>query len=109
VVFTHYRNDLHQDHRVVAELTWNTYRRHLILEYEIPKYDGDTGAPNVFVHLDETTCEKKIRLLMTHFRTQRGKDWFTPDLFRSLLRLRGIESRAPGRYAEAFYGRKIVL
>jgi len=109
VVFTHYRNDLHQDHRVVAELTWNTYRNHLILEYEIPKYDGDLGAPNVFVHLDEATCEQKIALLLKHFQTQRDKDWFTPDLFRSLLRLRGVESRSPGKFAEAFYGRKITL
>jgi LmbE family N-acetylglucosaminyl deacetylase len=109
VVFTHYRNDLHQDHRLVSELTWNTYRDHLILEYEIPKYDGDLGAPNFFVHLDEATCEKKIGLLMAHFQTQRDKDWFAPDVFRSLLRLRGVESRAPGRYAEGFYSRKLVL
>ena len=109
VVFTHYRNDLHQDHRVVSELTWNTFRNHLLLEYEVPKYDGDMGTPNLFVHLDEAICEKKVRLLMAHFQTQRGKDWFTPDLFRSLLRLRGMESRAPGKYAEGFHCRKIVL
>ncbi len=109
VVFTHYRNDLHQDHRVVSQLTWNTFRNHLILEYEIPKYDGDMGAPNLFVHLDEAICEKKVGLLMAHFQTQRDKDWFTPDVFRSLLRLRGMESRAPGNYAEGFYCRKIVL
>jgi LmbE family N-acetylglucosaminyl deacetylase len=109
VVFTHFRSDLHQDHRVVSELAWNTYRNHLILEFEIPKYDGDLGAPNVFVHLDEATCELKIELLMKHFQTQRDKDWFTPDLFRSLLRLRGVESRSPGKFAEAFYGRKIIL
>ncbi len=109
VVFTHHRNDLHQDHRVVSELTWNTYRDHLILEYEIPKYDGDMGAPNVFVHLDEAICEQKIGLLMANFRTQKDKDWFTPDVFRSLLRLRGVESRAPGRYAEGFYSRKLIF
>jgi LmbE family N-acetylglucosaminyl deacetylase len=109
VVFTHCRHDLHQDHRVVSELTWNTYRNHLVLEYEIAKYDGDLGTPNVFVHLDDAICEKKISLLMTHFETQRDKDWFTPDFFRSLLRLRGAESRSPSRYAEAFYGRKVVL
>lgn len=109
IVFTHYRHDLHQDHRVVSELTWNTYRDHLILEYEIIKYDGDLGSPNVFVHLDESLCQKKIGLLMECFATQRDKDWFTPDAFLSLLRVRGIESRAPGRYAEAFYGRKVVL
>jgi LmbE family N-acetylglucosaminyl deacetylase len=109
VIFTHARHDLHQDHRFVNQLTWNTFRDHLILEYEIPKYDGDMGAPNLFVHLDEAICEKKVALLMAHFQTQRDKDWFTPDLFRSLLRLRGMESRAPGKYAEGFYCRKIVL
>jgi LmbE family N-acetylglucosaminyl deacetylase len=109
VVFTHYRHDLHQDHRVVSELTWNTYRDHLILEYEIIKYDGDLGSPNVFVHLDEAVCQKKVGLLMECFATQRDKDWFTPDAFLSLLRIRGIESRSPGRYAEGFYGRKVVL
>jgi LmbE family N-acetylglucosaminyl deacetylase len=109
VVFTHYRHDLHQDHRLVSELTWNTFRNHLILEYEIVKYDGDLGAPNVFVDLDESTCQKKIKLLMDCFATQRDKDWFTPDAFLSLLRLRGIESKASGKYAEAFYCRKLVL
>jgi LmbE family N-acetylglucosaminyl deacetylase len=109
IVFTHYRHDLHQDHRVVSELTWNTYRDHLILEYEIIKYDGDMGSPNLFVHLDETLCRKKIDLIMDCFKTQRGKDWFTPDALLSLLRIRGIESRAPGKYAEAFHCRKVVL
>jgi LmbE family N-acetylglucosaminyl deacetylase len=109
IVFTHYRHDLHQDHRVVSELTWNTYRNHLILEYEIVKYDGDLGSPNVFVHLDETLCEEKVTNLMDCFLTQRDKDWFTPDAFMAILRLRGIESKAPGRYAEAFYCRKLVL
>jgi LmbE family N-acetylglucosaminyl deacetylase len=109
VIFTHYRHDLHQDHRLVSELTWNTYRNHLILEYEIAKYDGDLGAPNVFAHLDETVCQRKIKILMDCFQTQRDKDWFTPDAFLSLLRIRGIESKAPGKYAEAFYCRKLVL
>ena len=109
IIFTHYRHDLHQDHRVISELTWNTYREHLILEYEIIKYDGDIGSPNVFVHLDETLCRKKIRFIMDSFKTQREKDWFTPDAFLSLLRIRGIESKAPGRYAEGFYCRKAVL
>jgi len=108
VIFTHYRHDLHQDHRLVSELTWNTYRDHLILEYEIVKYDGDIGTPNVFVHLDEATCLKKIKLLMDCFQSQRDKDWFTPDTFMSLMRIRGIESRAPEKYAEAFYCRKVV-
>ena len=109
VVLTHYRNDLHQDHRLVSELTWNTYRNHLILEYEIMKYDGDVGAPNLFVHLDEAVCQKKISVIMECFKTQRDKDWFTPDAFWSLLRIRGIESKAPGKYAEGFYCRKGVL
>ena len=109
VVFTHHRNDLHQDHRLVSELTWNTYRDHLILEYEILKYDGDIGNPNFFVHLDELICQKKIDILMDCFKTQRNKDWFTPDAFLSLLRIRGIESRAPGNYAEGFYSRKMAL
>jgi LmbE family N-acetylglucosaminyl deacetylase len=109
VVFTHYRHDLHQDHRVVSELTWNTYRNHLILEYEILKYDGDLGSPNFFVHLDEDVCRRKIDIIMDCFRTQRDKDWFTPDAFLSLLRLRGIESRSPGAYAEGFYCRKVAL
>jgi len=109
VVFTHYRNDLHQDHRLISELTWNTYRDHLILEYEILKYDSDLGSPNLFVHLDEAICEKKIGLIMDGFATQRNKDWFTPDAFSSLLRIRGIESKAPGKYAEGFYCRKVVL
>jgi LmbE family N-acetylglucosaminyl deacetylase len=109
VIFTHYRNDLHQDHRLVSELTWNTYRDHLILEYEIVKYDGDLGTPNVFVHLDEDVCQRKVALLMECFQTQRSRDWFTPDTFLSLMRIRGIESKAPGRYAEAFYCRKLVV
>jgi len=109
IVFTHYRHDLHQDHRLVSELTWNTYRSHLILEYEILKYDGDLGTPNLFVHLDEAVCQRKIQTLMECFGTQRDKDWFTPDAFLALLRIRGIESRAPGKYAEAFYCRKVVV
>lgn len=109
LIFTHYRHDLHQDHRLICELTWNTFRNHLILEYEIPKYDGDLGSPNIFVHLDEKTCEKKIDLLLRHFLTQGNKRWFTDETFRSMMRLRGVESQASGSYAEAFYGRKIVL
>jgi LmbE family N-acetylglucosaminyl deacetylase len=108
IVFTHYRHDLHQDHRLVSELTWNTFRNHLILEYEIPKYDGDLGSPNFFVQLDESICQEKIQHIMTHFRTQAEKEWFTEETFLALLRLRGIESKSSGRYAEAFYCRKIV-
>jgi LmbE family N-acetylglucosaminyl deacetylase len=109
IILTHYRHDLHQDHRLVSELTWNTFRDHLILEYEVPKYDGDLGCPNMFVHLDEETCHQKIGLIREHFVSQWGKDWFTEDTLLSLLRLRGVESRAPGRYAEAFYCRKGVI
>ncbi|MGB8223259.1 MAG: PIG-L deacetylase family protein [Polyangiales bacterium] len=107
VILTHYASDRHQDHRVVSELTWNTFRSHLILEYEIPKYDGDLGQPNVFVALDEALCDQKIDLLYEHFPTQAGKTWFDRDTFRGLMRLRGVESAAPGRFAEAFYGRKL--
>lgn len=106
VVFTHYRHDLHQDHRLVSELTWNTYRNHLILEYEVIKYDGDIGIPNFFIHLDENQCDKKIEYIMKYFKSQKNRDWFTPDAFLSLMRIRGIESRAPKKYAEAFYCRK---
>jgi LmbE family N-acetylglucosaminyl deacetylase len=109
LIFTHYRQDLHQDHRVVNELTWNAFRNHLILEYEIPKYDGDLGQPNVFVHLDEGLVQTKLAYLLRHFRSQENKYWFTEETFRALLRLRGIESRAPHHYAEAFYGRKLVI
>jgi LmbE family N-acetylglucosaminyl deacetylase len=109
IIFTHARHDLHQDHRLISDLTWNTYRNHLILEYEILKYDGDLGVPNLFVYLDGAICEKKIRLIMNGFKTQRDKDWFTPDAFQALLRLRGVESKAPDKYAEAFYCRKVVV
>jgi LmbE family N-acetylglucosaminyl deacetylase len=109
LILTHNRHDLHHDHRVVSDLTWNTFRDHLILEYEILKYDGDLGRPNVFVHLDEKTCQRKVDLLMECFGTQRSKDWFTPDAFLSLARIRGVEARSPGKYAEAFYSRKAVL
>lgn len=109
IIFTHYRQDLHQDHRCVNELTWNTFRNHLILEYEIPKYDGDLGSPNLFVNLDEPTCRTKARLVLESFASQRDKHWFTEDTLLALPRLRGVESRSPGRYAEAFYCRKLSL
>jgi LmbE family N-acetylglucosaminyl deacetylase len=109
VILTHQRSDLHQDHRVTCELTWNTFRDHLILEYEIPKYDGDMGAPNLFVPLDEALCRKKIDHLMTHFASQVPKRWFKEDLFSGLLRLRGMECNSPTSYAEAFYCRKATL
>ncbi len=109
IIFTHYRNDLHQDHRLISDLTWNTFRDHLILEYEIPKYDGDLGTPNFFVHLDESLSRRKSELVLNHFESQRGRDWFTEDTFLALLRMRGVESRSPGRYAEAFHCRKMVF
>jgi LmbE family N-acetylglucosaminyl deacetylase len=109
LIFTHYRQDLHQDHRLISELTWNTFRNHWILEYEIPKYDGDLGSPNVFVPLEASTCRSKIHCLVDSFTSQRDKKWFTEDTFLSILRLRGIECNAASGYAEAFYARKIVL
>ncbi|HET9251418.1 MAG TPA: PIG-L deacetylase family protein [Candidatus Eisenbacteria bacterium] len=107
LVLTHYRDDRHQDHRVLSDTAWQTFRDSMILEYEIPKYDGDLGTPNVFVPLDAATCERKIKAVVRSYRTQHAKPWFTEETLRALMRLRGVESRA--RYAEAFYGRKIVL
>jgi LmbE family N-acetylglucosaminyl deacetylase len=109
VILTHHRHDRHQDHRLVAELTWNTWRDHLILEYEIPKYEGDLGHPNLFVPLAPELCERKIELLRKNFPSQAGRAWFTDDTFWATLRLRGVESNAPSRYAEAFHARKLVL
>jgi LmbE family N-acetylglucosaminyl deacetylase len=109
VVFAHYRNDLHQDHRVISELTWNSFRDHLILEYEIPKYDGDFGSPNSFVHLDESVARKKIDIIMKSFRSQHDKRWFDEETFMAVLRLRGMESNSTAKYAEGFYCRKLVL
>jgi LmbE family N-acetylglucosaminyl deacetylase len=109
LVFTTSREDAHQDHRLIAELTWNTFRNHMIMEYEIPKYDGDFGQPSVFVPLTREQCRKKVDCLMEAFPSQHAKRWFEPETFRSLLRLRGMECNAPDGYAEAFYCRKIVL
>lgn len=109
LILTHHGSDLHQDHRLVAELTWNTFRDHLVLEYEIPKYDGDLGSPNVFVHLDEDVAGRKVELLLESFPSQRSRPWFTEDLFLALMRLRGMESASPSGLAEAFYARKVVL
>jgi len=94
IILTHYRNDLHQDHRLISDLTWNTFRNHLILEYEIPKYDADLGSPNFFVHLDDLICQEKIKYILESFESQKGKHWFAEETFLSLLRLRGIESNA---------------
>ena len=109
IVFTHTRADRHQDHRVVSDLTWNTFRSHLILEYEVPKYDGDLGVPNLFVPLTAAVARAKIRHLRAAFGSQRSKRWFTPDTFHGLMRLRGIESGAAEGLAEAFYSRKTVV
>ena len=109
LIFTHQRHDLHQDHRIVCELTWNTYRDHLILEYEIMKFDGDMGRPNFFVHLEPEICRLKIQWLLDTFQSQLSHQWFTEDTFFALLRLRGIECNAPETFAEAFYSRKTVF
>lgn len=109
LVFTHNRKDAHQDHRLLAELTWNTFRNHLVLEYEIPKYDGDLGRPNLFIPLDREVYEKKVSYLMEAFGTQRGKRWFEKETFLALMRLRGMECNAPSGYAEAFYSHKLVI
>jgi LmbE family N-acetylglucosaminyl deacetylase len=109
LIFTHRRDDAHQDHRTVAELTWCAFRNHLIFEYEIPKYEGDLGQPNVFVGLDETTGQRKVTDIVETFRSQQDKPWFRADTFWSLLRIRGIECNSPGGYAEGFYCRKLVV
>jgi LmbE family N-acetylglucosaminyl deacetylase len=109
VIFTHQRDDAHQDHREVSNLTWNAFRDHLVLEYEIPKWDGDLGRPNCYIPLNAQVLDRKIRLLMDHFGTQRSKDWFDEETFRGLARLRGIECKASEGYAEAFTVRKFVV
>jgi LmbE family N-acetylglucosaminyl deacetylase len=109
VILTHNGRDAHQDHRQISELTWNTFRDHLILEYEVPKYDGDMGRPNVFVPLNAEVSKKKVSYLMKAFESQRSKRWFQEDTFLSLMRLRGMECNAPSGHAEAFYCRKLVL
>jgi len=109
LIFTHNRKDAHQDHRLLAELTWNTFRDHLILEYEIPKYDGDLGQPNLFVPLESEVCQRKVGYIMEAFQSQHSKRWFKPDTFLSLMRLRGMECNASSGHAEAFYCGKLVL
>jgi LmbE family N-acetylglucosaminyl deacetylase len=109
LVFTHHRFDAHQDHRLISELTWNTFRNHWILEYEIPKYDGDLGQPSVFVPLDSELCKKKVGYVLEAFQSQKNKLWFESESFFSLMRLRGMECNSPSGYAEAFYCRKLVL
>jgi LmbE family N-acetylglucosaminyl deacetylase len=109
LILTHRRDDAHQDHRHVCRLTWNTFRDHVILEYEIPKWDGDMSQPNLYVPVSAATLERKIELLKAHFGSQRSKQWFDAETFRGLARLRGMECRAPERYAEAFFARKLNL
>lgn len=109
LIFTHFRQDLHQDHRMACELTWNTFRSHMILEYEIPKFDADLRSPNFFVPLSDKQAKSKVKGLMKYFGTQRNKHWFTEDLFEGLMRLRAIEAASPTRYAEAFHSRKILF
>jgi LmbE family N-acetylglucosaminyl deacetylase len=108
LVLTHTRDDLHQDHRLVCELTRHTFRNSLLLEYEIPKFEGDLGQPNFFVHADQRLCEQKIGYVTKFFPSQRDKHWFTEDTFWSLMRIRGLESKAPSGHAEAFHCRKLV-
>jgi LmbE family N-acetylglucosaminyl deacetylase len=109
VVLTHWLHDRHQDHRLAAELTWNTWRNHLVLEYEILKYEGDLGQPNAYVHVPAALARRKAAHLQRHFASQRSKAWFAADNFLGLMRLRGLECRAPSGFAEAFHARKFVL
>ncbi len=109
LVLTHRRGDAHQDHRQVCRLTWNTFRDHAILEYEIPKWDGDMGQPNLYMPISAKVLKRKVDLLMTHFGSQRSKQWFDAETFFGLARLRGMECRAPERYAESFFGHKLAL
>lgn len=109
LVLTHQREDRHQDHRLINELTWNTFRDHCVLEYEIPKFDGELATPNVFVEVDEDEVERKAQFLMESYGSQLDKQWFDRDLFHGLARLRGVECASRTRFAEAFIGRKVLL
>jgi LmbE family N-acetylglucosaminyl deacetylase len=109
VILTHYRNDAHQDHRHVCRMTWNTFRDHCILEYEIPKWDGDLGQPNLYMPVSAEVLKRKIELLNSHFGSQRSKQWFDSETFRGLARRRGMECCAPELYAEGFFARKLAL
>ena len=109
LIFTHALEDRHQDHRLISELTWNTFRDHCVLEYEVPKFEGDLGHPNVFVPFGRDVAERKTRMLTECFPSQQRRSWFTPDLFMGLMRLRGVECASPGGFAEAFHGRKLTL
>lgn len=109
VVFTHQIADRHQDHQTLGEVTWQTFRNHLILEYEIPKFEGDLVHPNVYVPLSNEVCQRKIELLDTCFPSQKEKPWYDEETFRSLLRIRGLECHSESRYAEAFTVRKMTI
>jgi LmbE family N-acetylglucosaminyl deacetylase len=109
LVLTHYRDDRHQDHRAISDLTWNTFRNHVVLEYEIPKYDGDLGVPNCFVPLSRQTCDRKVKYVLRAFKTQRDRHWFSGETFLGLMRLRGVECRAKDGYSVTFYARKLVV
>jgi len=109
LILTHYRDDAHQDHRQVCRLTWNTFRDHCVLEYEIPKWDGDLGQPNLYIPVSAEVLQRKIELLNLHFGSQRSKQWFDSAVFLGLARLRGMECRAPEHYAEAFFARKLTV
>ncbi|MFO7905598.1 MAG: PIG-L deacetylase family protein [Planctomycetota bacterium] len=109
LILTHRLEDRHQDHRLVSELTWNTFRDHVILEYEIPKYEGDLGHPNLFVDLDQDTCARKIEAIVTAFRSQRKRAWFSSETFWSLLRLRGLEADPSAEFAEGLFARKLLV
>ena len=109
IIFTHYTNDAHQDHQLVSKLTWNTFRDHFIIEYEIPKYDGDLVTPNLYSHIDSSFVEKKLDLICTFFKTQKERPWFSKETFRSIMRIRGVECNSPSGYAEAFHSKKAVL
>lgn len=109
LVFTHYRNDRHQDHRLLSDLAWNTFRSHLVLEYEIPKYDGDLGIPNCFFHISPEHADKKAKILLDCFESQKGKHWFDKETFLALMRIRGMESACQSKYAEAFHVRKLIM
>ena len=108
VVFAHHRADMHQDHRVIGELVWNTFRDHLVAEYEIPKYEGDLGAPNAFFPLPDSLARRKVELILRHFPSQASRSWFRAETFEAVMRLRGIECNAPEGWAEAFHCRKLT-
>jgi LmbE family N-acetylglucosaminyl deacetylase len=109
IIFTHYGNDSHQDHKLISNLTWNTYRNHFILEYEIPKYDGDLVTPNLYSNIEVSDVDNKVDRICHFFKSQEQRTWFSEETFRSIMRIRGIESNSPSGYAEAFHSRKIII